>query len=149
MSNIITILVSVLGSSVVAGFVSHFYQSTRYLKDKRFQAYIDYLEQYSKIFSPEVVVGVVDRKKGRKIIEHLKVTIPALEKHLWKIQLVSGKDSIKEKAREIFRTYDQYLYVLDAQKSTTKSFDVLNAHCNKVRDEMIKEMNEEMGKHIF
>ena len=93
------ILSSALVSSIVSIIVTYIFENKKYIKDKKIHAYTDFLEQLDKVFPAEEIFG--DANKDI-LIQRMKIEASNLEKHIWKIKLISQNKTIHQYADNLF-----------------------------------------------
>lgn len=147
------ILTIVASSALVSGLVTiilgHIFENKRYIKDKKIAVYFEFLEQLDRIIPNEIMLPGHDLKKMK---DSLAVESSALEKYLWKIELITESSKVKECAKELFNTYSDLSNHVVPEKSlprTTEDVAKLKGFISKInrsREKLVCVMNIDINK---
>ncbi|GEM_PF-3190466 len=148
---LIVIISSAVVSGVVSVIVASFFENRKYLKEKKFNIYSDFLDQLDQFIPPEVMGNL----KGKELIKTVQVESAKIERHLWKLKLISEKRSIVEKAAKIVDLIGTFGDVMreiikeDDDKKAEDKKKVLESLFQKIDAErgfLLSEMNKDINK---
>jgi len=137
----------VLTSSVIAGLVSlilgNFFENRRYLKDKKFNLYIEYCDKLDGMFSDSVFSGGGLEQTTNNIID------ASAEMHTlgWKIRMLTKNKNIKNCVVNIVEKYEKFCdadFQIEVHKNKELAFNLVD-EINELREVLIDEVNKEIN----
>ena len=141
------IIIIVLSSSVVSGLVTivlgSVFENKRYIKDKKISIYTGFLEQLENVFPAEEIFTWVTSKK---LTEKMNIEIAKLERYVWKIKLISQNKNIQTKADKVFSSLEKIAELFVSSKTSSKKILSAIDKSNALRDELIREMNNDIAR---
>lgn len=146
MENIAAIvLYSTVVSSLVTLLLRNFLENKKYIKDKKFFLYSEYIEQLGKLFSDDLIK---DPSSFDSILRHYSLEAAKLEKSFWQIKLVSNNKELISYANQLF-----ILHCETSKKAETKSIDVETLfmrmkEAEMFQDKLILAMQKDINKFL-
>ena len=152
----ISILTIILTSAVISGIVttvlSHLFENKRYVRDKKFSIYSNFLKQLNNLIPTDQQIS---RYQGG-VLQHLTSELHKLQENLWQVKII-GSEKVKKYAESVFwlfqelvkRTQNQYqvgegknlneLSSTDRRKWLADQFVDIKEN----RDEMVEAMSKD------
>lgn len=137
------ILTIILSSAFVSGFVSlsigHYLDHKKYIKDKKVNFYLEYMDKVDSLFEMPEDIRLLDKKMIDASSE--------LHKLNWKIRLLTKNQKIIDYSEKIVRTYDKFTdedFKLKAQEDIKIAHSAIE-EINSYRDKLIGEANKEIN----
>ncbi len=138
------ILSSAVVSAVVSLILGQLFDKKKYLRDKKLAVYVEFLDQLEKLVPDEEVAKEM-APPSEVIIEKIRVAVYRLEKHVWKIKLISTDHDVQAAVTEVFELCEKYLEHLEKPESEMEYEDINNKLSASV-DEIIKKMNKDINQ---
>jgi hypothetical protein len=139
-----TIISSAIVSGIVSIIASYFFENRKYLKEKRFSTYTNFLDQLDRAIPAEAM----GKLKGDDLREAVRIESAKIERYLWQIKLISDNELILKKSENIFDLYGKLSEIADSLTSDDKDKKITSVFhkINSEREILLYEMNKDINK---
>lgn len=140
-----TLLGTILSSAVVAALVtiilSHVFEQRRYLRDKKIQAYTNFLDQLHKILPDDAEVT------RETVAKHMFVEASRLERPWWQLKIVGSK-RVNKIADKVYWKYQKIVEQLGGKIDKGLADEILERlrTIEEARTELLEAMSEDVQK---
>ncbi len=141
MEIITVILSSALVSGLVSVIVTYVFENKKYLKEKRFSTYTNFLDQLDKILPVEIMEDL----KGDKLVKRIQTECAKIERYIWQIKLVTGNNTIQKSVDKIFDLIEELTELIELTKKEKEIMKVFT-EIDREREILITEMNLDISR---